>query len=221
MPLCVSTLDVNAERLDQLLASGYRRTGWFFYRPQCPRCSACEPVRVAVADFQPSRSQQRAKKLGDQHLQVRWTSPKVDEFRVQLFNKHRRLRGLSHGDFPATADDYQSFLLNAACNVLELQLWYQEQLVAISITDIGLTSISAVYCFFDPDYSWLGLGTYAILQQIEQARQPAESRPFGNRHWLYLGLYVGENAHLNYKAKYLPHERLVGDNWQLYQRARN
>lgn len=219
LPLCIPTSAVTAERLDLLLAAGYRRTGWYYYRTQCPQCRACEPLRLSPQHFQPSRSQRRARKLGDQQLRVEWDIPSLDETRVRLFNKHRAVRGLSHRNEAMTARDYQSFLVNSTCPVLELQLWLEEQLVAISVTDVGATSLSAVYCFFDPDYSWLGLGNYAILQQIQQAAAPAGSSPFGAKQWLYLGLYVHENAHLNYKAKYCPHELLIDGQWKPFSRS--
>lgn len=218
LPLSIPTSTVTAERLDVLLAAGYRRTGWYYYRTQCPRCSACEPLRLAAKHFQPSRSQRRARKLGDQKLRVEWCLPSIDETHIQLFNKHRALRGLSVRNDDVSAMDYQSFLVNSTCPTLELQLWYEDQLVAISITDVGVTSLSAVYCCFDPDYSWLGLGNYAILQQIRQATASPESSPFGAKEWLYLGLYVGENTHLNYKAKYGPHERRIAGQWTPFAR---
>lgn len=218
MPLCIATVDVTPTRLDELLAAGYRRSGWFYYRTRCPNCSACEPLRVPVSQFEPSRSQRRARKLGDRHLRVEWGPPLVDAERVSLFNKHRRQRNLGEDRRPVSAADYQSFLVNATCNIAELRLWYEEKLVAVSITDMGANSLSAVYCFFDPDHAWLGLGNYAILQQIEQARQPRNSGLRSAREWLYLGLFVSQNRHLNYKANYQPHERLVNGEWKRFQR---
>ena len=128
-----------------LLAAGYRRSGWFYYRTRCPACSACVPLRLEVAAFAPSRSQRRARRLGDRHLQVTWGEPTIDQRRIDLFNKHRQQRGLDHEHPPATAADYQSFLLNASCGVLELSLHYAGELVAVSITDVGSHSLAAVY----------------------------------------------------------------------------
>ena len=41
------------------LAAGDRRQGLLLYRPSCPTCSACEPIRLDVEAFAPSRTQRR------------------------------------------------------------------------------------------------------------------------------------------------------------------
>lgn len=207
MPLSIPVDGLDPSQFDQLLAAGYRRAGYFFYRTRCPACSACEPLRLDVAVFTPSRSQRRVQKLGTRHLRVQVSEPTIDARRIELFNRHRQERRLDHGDAPAQAADYSAFLLSSQCQTTELSLWADEKLVAVSITDLGDCSLSAVYCFFDPDYAWLSPGTFAILQQVELARQT-------NRRWLYLGMFVEENYHLRYKARFAPHQRRIAGIWQ-------
>ncbi|MEZ6137584.1 MAG: arginyltransferase [Pirellulaceae bacterium] len=216
MPLRVPCETVTAVKLDELLEAGYRRSGWFYYRTQCPSCSACEPLRINVDTFRPNRSQSRAKKMGDQCLKVTWREPIVDERRVELFNKHRRARGLDKDNPPADAADYTAFLVHTSCPTVELGLWLGERLLSVAITDVGDRSLSAVYCCFDPEFSKLSLGTYAILTQIEWAR--ARKRKDSQTAWLYLGLYVERNPHLNYKAKFMPHQRLINRHWREFTR---
>jgi len=206
MPLCLPNGAVTSGQLDEILEAGYRRSGRFFYRTRCPNCSACEPLRLDVAQFTPSRSQRRAKQKGDQNLQVRIGAAGIDDHRIRLFNAHRSDRNLDHGNPPVDHDEYAAFLLNAPCDVIELSFWHQEQLIAISITDVGASSFSAVYCFFDPAASHFSPGTYAILKQIELAQ-------LNQRQWLYLGLYVSANRHLNYKARFRPHQRRQAGEW--------
>lgn len=209
LPLQVPLGDLSAQQFDRLLEAGYRRSGWFFYRTQCPNCRACEPLRLEVNCFQPSRSQRRAQKRGAEHLRIEIAAPAVDTRRVELFNRHRVERGLSREGGVVGEHDYRSFLINSYTEVSELSLWVEDKLIGVSITDVGLTSLSAVYCFFDPDYEWLNPGTYAILQQIRLAQA------LGFR-WLYLGLMVSANSHLQYKANYRPHQRLINGSWELF-----
>jgi arginine-tRNA-protein transferase len=145
--------------------------------------------------------------LGDQHLKLQVAAPILDDERLRIFNAHRAGRRLDRGEPEADASDYSSFLINSFCEVLELSFWDGDRLVAVSITDVGENSLSAVYCYFDPAYSWLSPGTYSILNQISFAKK-------GNYKWLYLGMFVADNAHLCYKARFGPHERLRGGQWQ-------
>jgi arginyl-tRNA--protein-N-Asp/Glu arginylyltransferase len=98
-------------------------------------------------------------------------------------------------------------LVDTCCqSTLELQFRREGQLVAVSIVDCGAQSLSAVYTYFDPAFDRLSLGTYSILKQM----QLAEST---QRKYVYLGMYVAQNQHLNYKARFRPQERLIGGRW--------
>lgn len=206
MPLCLPEGNLDGAQFDRLLAAGYRRSGWYFYRTQCPVCCACEPLRLDVESFVETRSMRRVRRLGDQHMQMQVAPPELDNDRLRVFNAHRFGRDLARGEEPTDAYDYSSFLLNSTCPVLELSFWKDGELVAISITDVAQQSLSAVYCFFDPKFSWLSPGTYAILNQITLARKV-------NFKWLYLGMYVATNPHLRYKSRFGPNERLVDGRW--------
>ena len=209
MPLSLPQGNVTGEQFDAILAAGYRRSGWFFYRTQCKACQACEPLRIEVARFDESRSMRRARRLGDEHLQMQIAAPILNDERLRVFNAHRAGRKLDRGEPEADASDYSSFLLNSFCEVMELSFWDGDRLVAVTITDVGETSLSAVYCYFDPAYSWLSPGTYAILQQISFAQKDCFK-------WLYLGMFVAGNSHLCYKSRFGPHERLRNGQWDAF-----
>ncbi|MCG8649251.1 MAG: arginyltransferase, partial [Pirellulales bacterium] len=78
--------------------------------------------------------------------------------------------------------------------------------IGISIVDVGAESTSAVYTHFEPGSGRYSLGTYAVLKQLQWARQT-------ERKYVYLGMYVTNNRHLNYKARFGPQQRLIDQTW--------
>ncbi|MGI9473359.1 MAG: arginyltransferase [Rubripirellula sp.] len=206
MPLRLPVGSVTPEVTDRLLAMGYRRSGDFVYRAQCPNCRECKPTRVDVEHFRRTTSMTRIKRRGERDLTHRWGEPRVDAKRIWLFNQHRNQRGLSQGSTPIDAESYRSFLSDTCCETQELAIRLADELVAVAIVDIGKTSISAVYTHFDPHAGRYSLGTYAILRQIEFAIATG-------RRYVYLGMYVADNSHLNYKARFQPQQRLDQGKW--------
>lgn len=200
---------VTGDQLDQLMDAGFRRSGAFLYRTACPNCSQCQPTRVIVERFAWTRSFRRVLRRGDQRLRMEISPPSIDPQRIALLNTHRDTRNLAATDKPLDEQDYRSFLIESCCDTLELSFWLQDRLVAVAITDFGDQTLSAVYCFFDPAHAKLSPGTYAILKQIEFARTT-------HRPYVYLGMYVAQNRHLNYKARFTPQHRLVGSQWMPY-----
>jgi arginine-tRNA-protein transferase len=206
MPLRLPVGTVTPEITDELLAMGYRRSGDFVYRTQCPTCDECKPTRVPVDTFRLTSSMKRVRKRGDRELTCYWGTPQVDQQRIAMFNQHRVERRLGNGE-QVDANSYSAFLNDTCCETLELAVYHERQLVAVSVIDVGLVSISAVYTHFDPHYSRFSLGTYAILKQMQWAMD-------NDRSLVYLGMYVADNPHLNYKARFGPQQRLTDGLWQ-------
>ena len=152
----------------------------------------------------------RVLKRGDRELRVVVELPKVDQARVDLFNAHRLQRGLGKDDELETISDYGHGFVETCCDSVELSFWKENRLVCVSIVDCGQESVSAVYTFFDPTEARLSLGTYSILRQIDWTIA-------SGRKYLYLGMYVGDNAHLRYKARYTPQERFVEGQWVRFE----
>ncbi len=207
LPLWMPSGQLAPEEFDQLLAAGFRRSGMFAYRTQCPGCQACEPTRLPVGKFRLSRSLRRVLQRGDRECEIRWSRPSCDPVRLRLFNQHGEQRGLSDQRPPTTSQEYNAFLRATFCQTLELSVWLDSQLVAIAITDMGAQAASAVYTYFDPQAARFSLGTYAILKQWQWCQQRQLK-------FLYLGLYVADNQHLRYKARFVPQQRLIDGQWQ-------
>jgi arginine-tRNA-protein transferase len=213
LPLRLPARRLERFELDRRLAEGDRRQGYVLYRTECPSCSACEPIRLDVNHYQPTRTQKRLLRRGDQALTVHIASPACDRNHVALYNKHKRLRALLDGQPPIDAEGYRNFLVSSCCDSFEIRYYLKEELVGVAITDRAETALSAVYCYYDPEQPQFGLGTYSILKQLELCRR------WGLR-YLYLGLYIAECRAMRYKATFLPHERLLKGEWVKFERAR-
>ena len=206
MPLLYPTRRLTGEELDEQLASGRRRSGAFVYYTACPTCTSCEPTRLEVQGFGLSRSMKRVLQTGNRHLESRVGPPCDDATRLKLFNLHRKERNLASSNEAYSFEDFHGFLVETCCDSYEMSFWDQETLVACSIVDCGQQSVSAVYTFFDPTYTRLSPGTYSILKQIEWAT-------LQGRRYLYLGMFVADNQHLRYKARFTPQERFIDGVW--------
>jgi len=204
LPLRVPSRRLAGDELDERLAAGDRRQGMFLYRTACPSCRACEPIRLDVRRFEANRSQRRALARGNRLLRVEMGPPLLDERRVALYNRHKQLRGL--GDQEIDLAGYRQFLVMTCCDSFELRYSMGGELVGVALVDRAESALSAVYCFYDPDLEQLGIGTYSILKQVELCKS------LGLAH-LYLGLYIGDCERMRYKARFVPHERLLEGRW--------
>lgn len=211
MPMRLPCRRLRPPELDDHLTAGDRRQGMVLYRTECPSCAACEPIRLDIERFTLSRSLRRELSRGDRRLTVSVGPPGLDERRVELYNLHKHQRGLVEGQASIDREGYQDFLVRSCCDTLELSYRLGDELVGVAIMDRGRRALNAVYCYFDPRYRGLSLGTYSILKQLELGRR------LGLK-YLYLGLYIAASRHMAYKGRFLPHERLILGRWTLFER---
>jgi len=191
---------------DRLSRAGFRRSHRVAYRPACPNCTACVPVRVAVDRFEPTRSQRRV--LRDNRALAAAESPALatpEQFR--LFNRYQHSR---HGDGEMarmTFDDYRAMIEDSTIGtaVMEMRDGSGKLYSACLFDRLG-DGLSAVYSFFDPDESARGLGTHAVLWLIERAR--LEQRPF-----VYLGYWIADSRKMAYKTRFRPLQALQQGLW--------
>lgn len=212
MPLRLPARPLDRRELDERLEAGDRRQGFVLYRTACPKCAACEPIRIPAREYRLTRTQRRVLQRGDRELKVLVGPPAVDARRVEIYNRHKAGRGLNDGQPPIDAEGYRDFLVSTCCESFELSYFLNEELVGLAIVDRGERSLSAVYCCYDPAVSHLGIGTYSILKQLELCRSWSLDH-------LYLGLYIAECGAMHYKARYLPHQRLVDGEWRVFESA--
>lgn len=202
-------IDPAAPQLDRLygaaLDHGFRRAGGHLYFPHCPNCHACTPCRIDVANFKPDRSQRRCLKRNDD-LIVRECMAGYNSERHALYSRYLRTRHPGGGMDEAEASDFRRFLTAPWSPTVFLELHKGDRLLAVAVTDVCITGISAVYTFYDPDEHERGLGTFAILQQIELAKRRGIP-------WVYLGFCIEGHPKMDYKRRFKPLQVRTAEGW--------
>lgn len=198
------------------LGWGFRRSGNLLYRPHCRECQACVAVRIPVAEFRPDRGQRRcAARNAD--VESRIVAAQRNEEQLALYRRYLAARHPGGGMDGHGATEFDQFLVGdwSQGRFLELRLrapagaatGNQGRLLAVAVTDVVGNALSAVYTFYDPDFAARGLGTLAILRQIEWARREA-------RDHLYLGYWIEGHAKMDYKRRFRPLEGFDGRRWR-------
>lgn len=202
-------LGVTQDELESLLERGWRRFGLAYFRPACPACSECVPLRVPVDRFEPSKSQRRVLAKG-RDFELRLGPPLADAPRIELYRAWHTGRADRRGWIDDQMDEarYAQEFAFPHPAVRELSFWDPHaaggrKLAAVSIVDETAQALSAVYTYHHPDYEKFSLGTLSVLRQIELARA-------AGKRWVYLGYRVLRCASSEYKAKFRPHELLSG-----------
>ena len=202
-------LDPNDQALPQaypqMLGMGFRRSGGHVYRPRCAACQACVPLRVPVAGFIPNRSQKRCLA---RNAQIEFIDAAAHRSR-EVFSLYRRYllgRHPGGGMESSGPDEFDSFLTSAWSPTRFLEFRERGRLLAVAATDVLPNALSAVYTFYYPEFAARGLGTYAVLRQIEWAKQT------GRAH-VYLGFWIDGHPKMAYKAGFGPSEILTASGW--------
>jgi arginyl-tRNA--protein-N-Asp/Glu arginylyltransferase len=210
LPLRLPVRPLSHDELAQRLEAGDRRQGLLLYRPTCRTCRACEALRIDVNAFTPDKTQRRIFRRGEAAFETQIGRPTLSAEKVALYNRHKIERDLLISRELVDAAGYAEFLVETCTDTLELSYRHAGELVGVALADRARGALSAVYCFYDPAYGRFSPGAYSILKQI------ALCRSWGLR-YLYLGLYIADCRSMRYKARYLPHERLIGGTWQRFE----
>ncbi len=190
-----------------LLDLGFRRSGRDIYRPDCPGCKACIPVRIPVARFSPRRSQRRVWERHQAGLSIKIAPARFIREHFELYTKYMNSRHPDGDMANPTEDEYRRFLITPWCDTAFVEFYSDDKLFSVAVIDLLPYGISAVYTFFDPEMSHLSPGVLAILWQINEAERLGLP-------WLYLGYWVPGCQKMQYKQDYRPIQVYSEEIWK-------
>ncbi|MDH5559089.1 MAG: arginyltransferase [Alphaproteobacteria bacterium] len=194
------------ELFQRLSRAGFRRSHHIAYRPACPGCNACVPVRVDVQSFQWTQSWRRVWRR-NADLKAENAGLTVTDEQYRLFRRYVRSR---HGDGDmAMMDqrDYSTMILASPVDTRIIEFRDDAgELIAACLTDFMPDGLSAVYSFFDPDQDRRSLGSFMVLWLIGEARRR------GLPH-VYLGFWVENSRKMAYKMRFRPLQAFGPDGW--------
>ena len=198
---------------DALSKQGFRRSQNVLYRPSCAECSACLSARIRVADFKPTRSQRRTLRR-NAHLRRDATAPWATEEQFALFRHYLDSRHADGG--MADMDIFEFAAMIEETPIRSRVIEYtagpdpetqRRTLAAVCLTDVLDDGLSMVYSFYAPERARDSLGTYAILDHVEIAREAGLP-------YVYLGYWVPGSPKMAYKAGFDAVEIHRGGEWR-------
>ena len=189
----------------QLAHNGFRRSGEYLYKPYCNNCKACIPVRIPVREFSMRRSHSRIWKQ-NQDLDISRHSSAYKQAHFDLYCRYLNARHKGGGMDNPDRDTYTNFLKSSWMETVFYEIKLNDLLLAVAVVDQLNDGLSAVYTFYDPDFSKRSLGIFSILYEIRESVRLGLD-------WLYLGYWIEGCAKMNYKNQFDPVEYLQDDIW--------
>ncbi len=190
---------VSGEDLDFLLSEGWRKFGEYYFKPSCPDCQACIPIRINCKNFEHSKSQKRILRK-NQETEVRFVPLK---FREEIFQIHQA-HSETKFNRSVTREEIKQGFYKPSCPSMQSEYYIENTLAAVGYLDQSSKALSSVYFVYHPDFSAFSLGHFAVLAEVKKALTLGLD-------FYYLGYWIEGNKHMKYKANYQPHEKF---NWE-------
>jgi arginine-tRNA-protein transferase len=193
-------LEMNSTELDILINSGWRKFGAYIFRPSCPSCKKCTPLRLPVRDFLPNKKQRKLIRKTE-HIKVVIEELNYKSIYFKIFFEHSKARFDQTDKDIGDEDNFkETFFVKTSPSYI-FNYYLEEKLIAWGVVDKGEKVLNSVYFAFDPKYSKLELGKLSILKEIEYAQ-------LNGLDFYHLGYYIEGNKSMEYKSSYYPHEQM-------------
>jgi arginine-tRNA-protein transferase len=159
-------------------------------------------VRIVAQEFAPNKRFRRVTKANaDIGVSVQPTVATIEQY--ELFKRYLDARHAGGGMTQMSYQDYEYMVEDTPVQsvLVEYRLrdLTEQPLVAVALTDVMPDGLSMVYSFYDPDLAHRSLGTFLILDHIEQVRAAGLK-------YVYLGYWVKDSPKMAYKGDYRPLE---------------
>lgn len=195
------------EQHESLTRAGFRRSHHIVYRPACPGCNGCIPVRIVANAFNPTRSERRVLRR-NADLSAAILEPIATDEHYAVFAEYQRQR---HSDGEMAAMTFSDFRAMIEDTVVDTKLVEfrdaNGRLVAGCLIDCTSDAYSAVYSYYDPADRDRSLGNFMILWLVETAASTGLN-------YVYLGYWIEACDKMSYKTRYRPIELLGDAGWQ-------
>lgn len=186
---------VEAEEFDELLATGWRKFGRFYFRPKCPSCRECVPLRVLVDGVRMTRSQRKIwKRNRETAVTVRPMAYHDDVYRVYKDHSEHKFGKQT------TLEEFLVGFYGTSCPSLQSEYRVDGELAAVGFLDHGVESLSSVYFVYAERFSRLGLGVCSVMAEAAHARETGLK-------YYYMGYCISDNQSMSYKGRFERHER--------------
>ncbi len=201
-------LELSPEIYLQLINERWRRFGYWLFRPECPDCNACQPIRVPVKEYKPNRIQRRIIKANSV-LRLEVGKPIIDEARINLYVAHHDYHVETRGWHASDEASAVQGIMNFTISPLPVQEWAYylgDELVAITYVDQLPDGFSGIYFYHSPEHRKYSLGNWICISMILRALQLGFD-------YIYFGYYVQGNISMEYKSAFRPNEVLQDGVW--------
>ncbi len=215
---CAYLLDQTEQRLatdisenpkthDRLAETGFRRVENWVYKPACPNCKACQPIRVKAEQFKPSRNIARIQAT-NRDLRRNLSSGRIGLDHYDVFQSYL---GQRHEDGQMSSmsfDEFSAMILNSPIDTLLTEyVDSEDRLMGCILVDRQRDGLSAVYSFFRPEEKKRSLGSFMIVDLIDRCNEIGLP-------YVYLGYYIEQSRKMSYKARFRPYQIFDDGAWR-------
>lgn len=199
--------DLTPEYFSNMINKGWRRFGHILFRPMCPACTKCQPIRVLASRYKPNRSQRRVIKANQGEVELRVVTPELTKEKMLLYMAHHSDHALRKG-WPEPSMkgglEHLSTIIAGSFPVEEWCYFVNNRLVAVAYMDRLTDGYSGIYYFYDPSERTRQLGTWILITMIQKSVEAG--LPYA-----HLGYFVKGCSSMEYKGLFKPAEILHVD----------